>query len=119
MESPRYATRKAFEAESRILATEQTGRNAWQATIANVSAESSLETRLTPGQRAAVMLLTTGPDQVAGIQGLAGTGKPFALQHAQTILQPQGNSMAALASYGGLVRNPHTPGIQATTNIPA
>src|SRR3546814_5706338 len=53
MESPRYATRKAFEAESRILAAEQAGRSAWHATIDATKAESSLDTRLTPGQRAA------------------------------------------------------------------
>src|SRR5690606_17374730 len=39
MESPRYATRSAFEAESRILAAEQTGRGAWHAIISNTSAE--------------------------------------------------------------------------------
>src|SRR5690606_35563723 len=84
MESPRYATRKSFEAESRILAAEQAGRSAWHTTITNTTAESYLDTRLTPGQREAVMLITTDPDQVAGIQVLAGTGKSFALQNAQT-----------------------------------
>src|SRR5690606_16494991 len=40
MESPRYATRKAYEAESRILAAEAIGRRAWQAPIASAVAES-------------------------------------------------------------------------------
>ncbi len=115
MESPRYATRKAFEAESRILATEQAGRSAWQTTIANTCTESSLDTRLTPGQREAVMVVATGTDQIAGIQGLAGTGKSFALQNAQTILQQQGHSMTALAPYGGMVRNLRKDGIPANT----
>src|SRR3546814_16582971 len=61
------------------------------------------------------MLITTCPDQVAGIQGLAGTGKSFALQNAQTILQQQGHSMAALAPYGGMVRNLRNDGIPANT----
>ncbi|UHL64070.1 AAA family ATPase [Paralcaligenes sp. KSB-10] len=115
MESPRYATQKAFEAESRILAAEQTGRSAWQATIANTSTESSLDTRLTPGQREAVILVATGTDQIAGIQGLAGTGKSFALQNTQTILHQQGHSMTALAPYGGMVRNLRKDGIPANT----
>src|SRR5699024_4540064 len=43
MESPHYATRRAFESESRILAAESTGRNAWQTTITAVNAENSLD----------------------------------------------------------------------------
>ncbi|QHS35585.1 relaxase domain-containing protein [Alcaligenes faecalis] len=115
MESPRYATRQAYEAESRILASEQAGRRAWQTTIADTSVESSLDTRLTPGQREAVMLITTDSDQVAGIQGLAGTGKSFALQNAQAILQQQGHSMTALAPYGNMVRNLREDSIPANT----
>lgn len=115
MESPRYATRQAFEAESRILAAEQTGRGAWQARIADAHAEAGLDARLTPGQREAVMLIATGADQIAGIQGLAGTGKSFALQNAQTILQQQGYAMTALAPYGGMVRNLREDGIPANT----
>ncbi|QAA94427.1 MobF family relaxase [Pollutimonas thiosulfatoxidans] len=115
MESPRYATRKAHEAESRILAAEQTGRGAWQSTINAADAENALDTLLTPGQREAVMLITTGSDQVAGIQGLAGTGKSFALQNAQTILREQGHAMTALAPYGNMVRNLRQDGIAANT----
>lgn len=115
MESPRYATRKAFEAESRILAAKQTGRGTWQVTIADANAETCLDARLTPGQREAVMLITTGADQIAGIQGLAGTGKSFALQNAQTILQQQGYAMTALAPYGGMVRNLREDGVPANT----
>jgi len=115
MEGPRFATRKDFEAESRILAAEQAGRTAWQATIASTSAESGLYPHLTPGQREAVMLIATGSDQIAGIQGLAGTGKSFALQNAQTILQEQGHTMTALAPYGNMVRNLREDGIPANT----
>ncbi|PLC53945.1 conjugal transfer protein [Pollutimonas nitritireducens] len=115
MESPRYATRKSFEAESRILAAEQTGRSAWHGTIPATNAESSLDTRLTPGQREAVMLITTGSDQIAGIQGLAGTGKSFALQNAQAILQQQGHTMMSLAPYGNMVRNLREDDIPANT----
>lgn len=115
MESPRYATRKAFEAESRILATERAGRSAWQATIDTTKAENSLDTHLTPGQREAVMLIATGSDQIAGIQGLAGTGKSFALQSAQAILHQQGHTIVAMAPYGNMVRNLREDGIPANT----
>src|SRR5690606_14848812 len=67
MESPRYATRKAYEAESRILAAEASGRRAWQAPIASTVAESGLDERLTPGQREAVMLIASDTDQISGI----------------------------------------------------
>jgi len=115
MESPRYATRRAFEAESRILAAEQAGRSAWTNAMTATHTENGLDTRLTPGQREAVMLITTGTDQIAGIQGLAGTGKSFALQNAQAILQEQGHSMVALAPYGNMVRNLREDGIPANT----
>jgi conjugative relaxase domain, TrwC/TraI family len=115
MESPRYATRKAYEAEARILAAEQAGRSAWQSTINASDAESGLDALLTPGQREAVMLITTGTDQVSGIQGLAGTGKSFALQNAQTILREQGYTMTALAPYGNMVRNLRQDGVPANT----
>ena len=115
MESPRYATRKAYEAESRILAAEASGRRAWQAPIASTVAESGLDERLTPGQREAVMLIASDTDQTSGIQGLAGTGKSFALQNAQTILQQQGHRLVALAPYGGMVRNLRKDGVRANT----
>ncbi|WP_322995197.1 MobF family relaxase [Castellaniella sp.] len=115
MESPRYATRKAYEAESRILAAEASGRRAWQAPIANTVAEAGLDHRLTPGQREAVMLIASDTDQISGIQGLAGTGKSFALQNAQAILQQQGHSLVALAPYGGMVRNLRKDGVSANT----
>jgi len=115
MESPRYATRRAFEAESRILAAEQRGRGAWQAALPATSAEAGLDDRLTPGQREAVMLIASDADQISGIQGLAGTGKSFALQNAQVILQQQGHTLVALAPYGGMVRNLRKDGVQANT----
>ncbi|WP_084386325.1 MobF family relaxase [Castellaniella caeni] len=115
MESPRYATRKAYEAESRILAAEANGRRAWQAPITSAMAEAGLDERLTPGQREAVMLIASDTDQISGIQGLAGTGKSFALQNAQTILQQKGHSLVALAPYGGMVRNLRKDGVPANT----
>ena len=115
MESPRYATRKAFEAESRILTAEQTGRGTWQAALPATTSEAGLDNRLTPGQREAVMLMTSDTDQVSGIQGLAGTGKSFALQNAQAILQQQGHTLVALAPYGGMVRNLRKDGVPANT----
>ncbi|MGE4470994.1 MobF family relaxase [Castellaniella sp. MT123] len=115
MESPRYATRKAYEAESRILAAEANGRRAWPAPIASTVAEAGLDERLTPGQREAVMLIASDTDQISGIQGLAGTGKSFALQNAQAILQQQGHSLVALAPYGGMVRNLRKDGVPANT----
>ncbi|MFT0533388.1 MobF family relaxase [Castellaniella hirudinis] len=115
MESPRYATRQAHEAESRILAAEQTGRGAWLAALPAQAIEPGLDTRLTAGQREAVMLITTDADQISGIQGLAGTGKSFALQNAQTVLQQHNRTLVALAPYGNMVRNLRKDGVQANT----
>jgi conjugative relaxase-like TrwC/TraI family protein len=115
MESPRYATRQAHEAESSILAAEQTGRGTWLAALPAQAIENGLDTRLTAGQREAVMLITTDADQISGIQGLAGTGKSFALQNAQTVLQQHNRALVALAPYGNMVRNLRNDGVQANT----
>jgi len=77
--------------------------------------ENGLDAGLTPGQRETVMLIATGTDQIAGVQGLAGTHKSFALQNAQAILQEQGHNMVALAPYGNMVRNLREDGIPANT----
>ena len=115
MEAPRYATREAFDAETRILSAELAGRDTWPTTIAEPHLANDLDTRLTPGQREAVMLIATGSDQVAGIQGLAGTGKSFALQSAQSVLHQHGHTMVALAPYGNMVRNLREDNISAKT----
>jgi hypothetical protein len=60
MESPRYATRQAHEAESRILAAEQAGRGTWLAALPIQSIENELDASLTAGQREAVILITVG-----------------------------------------------------------
>ena len=54
-------------------------------------------------------------NQIVGIQGVAGTGKSFALQSAQRLLQQRGYSMIALAPYGNQVGNLRADGIPANT----
>jgi ATP-dependent exoDNAse (exonuclease V) alpha subunit len=70
---------------------------------------------LTAGQRDAVELILNHPNQITGIQGMAGTGKSYALQTAKELLKRQGMTMVALAPYGSQVNNLRDDGIAAKT----
>ena len=112
----RYATQTAFQREQRILAMEKAGRGAVKAVIsADALHEKLADTTLTPGQKSAVELMLSDKDQIVGIQGLAGTGKSFALQSTQKLLNEQGYTMLALAPYGTQVASLRSDGIEAKT----
>lgn len=111
-----YATRRAFEAEQRIVNMERAGRDS----VAPVMQPSELDaavanTTLTAGQKDALRLMLTDTNQIVGIQGIAGTGKSFALQSAQRLLQQRGFSIVALAPYSTQVGSLRADGIQANT----
>jgi ATP-dependent exoDNAse (exonuclease V) alpha subunit len=59
--------------------------------------------------------MLSGQDQVVGVQGLAGTGKSFALQETKALLEARGYRMIALAPYGSQVANLRQDGIEANT----
>src|SRR5699024_9388333 len=54
-------------------------------------------------------------NQIVGVQGLAGTGKSYALQQTKRLLQEQDYNMVALAPYGTQVGNLRRDGIHAKT----
>ena len=113
---PTYATRAALEAEQRIVATERQGRDTLQPIMPIVEVQKAISDKgLTTGQRAAVEMILTHPNQITGIQGMAGTGKSYALQTAKELLERQGMTMMALAPYGSQVNNLRGDGIAAKT----
>jgi len=57
----------------------------------------------------------SGKISPTGIQGMAGTGKSYALQTAKELLERQGMTMMALAPYGSQVNNLRGDGIAAKT----
>ncbi|MFT0548513.1 MobF family relaxase [Allopusillimonas ginsengisoli] len=113
---PSYATTKALEQEQRIIALEKAGRDSLDPIMKPVQLTPMLNgTTLTSGQRDAVALMLTSRDQIIGIQGLAGTGKSFALQSTQRILNDHGYSMVALAPYGTQINDLRKDGIAANS----
>lgn len=111
-----YATVTSLRSEEHILTMEKLGRKAVKTIIEPQTLQTELEnTTLTPGQKEAITLMLSEKDQIVGIQGLAGTGKSFALQSTQKLLNEQGYKMIALAPYGAQVANLRNDGIQAKT----
>lgn len=113
---PTYATRLALEAEHRIVAAERQGRNALQPIMPTAELQEAIQDKgLTAGQRDAVEMILNHPDQITGIQGMAGTGKSYALQTAKVLLERQGMTMVAVAPFGSQVNNLRDDGIAAQT----
>ena len=113
---PTYATRAALEAEQRIVAAERQGRNTLQPIMPIAEVQEAIKDKgLTAGQLDAVEMILTHPNQITGIQGMAGTGKSYALQTAKELLERHGMTMVALAPYGSQVNNLRDDGIAAKT----
>jgi len=113
---PTYATRMALESEQRVVAAERQGRNTLQPIMPADQLQEAIKGKgLTAGQRDAVELILNHPNQIIGIQGMAGTGKSYALQTAKELLERQGMTMVALAPYGSQVNNLRDDGIAAKT----
>jgi len=73
------------------------------------------QSTLTPGQKDTVSLMLNRKDQIVGVQGLASTGKSYALQQTQKLLNERGYKMVALAPYGTQVNNLREDDIEANT----
>lgn len=113
---PTYATRAALEAEQRIVAAERQGRSTLQPIMPIAEVQKAISDKgLTAGQRDAVEMILTHSNQITGIQGVAGTGKSYALQTAKELLEHRGMTMVALAPYGSQVNNLRDDGIAAKT----
>ena len=111
-----YATVASLHSEENIMEMEKQGRNTVKTIIEPEALKTELDnTTLTPGQKDAIELILSEKDQIVGIQGLAGTGKSFALQSTQKLLNERGYNMIALAPYGAQVANLRNDGIQAKT----
>ena len=113
---PTYATRAALEAEQRIVAAERQGRDTLKPIMPIAEVQKAISDKgLTAGQRDAVEMILTHSNQITGIQGVAGTGKSYALQTAKELLEHRGMTMVALAPYGSQVNNLRDDGIAAKT----
>jgi conjugative relaxase-like TrwC/TraI family protein len=112
----RYTTQTALEREKRILQIERDGRGK-VAPIAPAEAvrDRLASSQLTFGQRAAIELIASTPNRVAGVQGYAGTGKSHMLDSAKALVEERGYRVVALAPYASQVRALHELGVEART----
>lgn len=115
----RYTTQTALARERTILQAEKNGRGAVEPALSKDS-QGLLkvlldQTPLTSGQRGAVELITTTPNRIVGVQGLAGTGKSTMLETAKIALEAEGYSVRALAPYGAQVKALREAGTTANT----
>jgi conjugative relaxase-like TrwC/TraI family protein len=112
----RYTTQTALEREKRILQIERDGRGK-VALVAPAEAvrDRLASSQLTSGQRAAVEMIASTPNRVAGVQGFAGTGKSHMLDSAKALVEDRGYRVVALAPYASQVRALHELGVEART----
>lgn len=112
----RYSTQTALARERTILHAEKNGRDAVTPIMSAERVREALEqTTLSAGQRSAVELITTTPNRIVGVQGLAGTGKSTMLEMAKYALESEGYHVRALAPYGSQVKALREAGTDSNT----
>jgi len=122
----RYTTQTALERERRILKMERLGRGAVAALMSAEAVRQQLApTKLSAGQRAAILAITTTQDRIVGIQGHAGTGKSHMLREAkalvevvrrtETLLDASNHRIVAVAPYESQKRALRELGVEAKT----
>ncbi|SAL60175.1 MobF family relaxase [Caballeronia humi] len=117
----RYTTQKALAREKAILAIERTGRGAVEPIMTAAAVNTALEgTPLNAGQRRAVEAIVSTRNRFVGIQGDAGTGKTYTVNHAIALIQQasglsDGYRAVALAPYGNQVKALKNEGLEAHT----
>jgi len=112
----RYTTQTALEREKRILQIERDGRGRVAPIVPAEAVRDRLaSSQLTSGQRAAIELIASTANRVAGVQGYAGTGKSHMLDSAKALAEERGHRVVALAPYASQVRALHELGVEART----
>ena len=98
-----YASREMIQLEQNIVNQATQKYPAFQVIFNPMEINHYLEkgnVRLTNTQQQAINLILTTPDRFVGIQGDAGSGKTFALQHATALWQQKGVEVIGLAPTG-------------------
>ncbi len=91
-------TKTTLLREHETISLMKLGKGAVSPIISLTKIEQSLkETTVNLGQKEAISLILNSKDRVIGIQGVAGAGKTFMLQHAHFLFKEQGYTMRGLA----------------------
>ena len=112
----RFTTPEALQREKNILAIERQGREKSQAPLEGQEVQSQLKDKgLNEGQSLACELILSSPNQIVGVQGLAGTGKTFMLTTAREIADAQGFKMIGVAPSASAAHELAKTGMPAQT----
>ncbi len=111
----RLTTPEAIKTEKNLLCFEKKGRRL-NNPILSIKQHSLLEKiSLNKDQRFAAQLILSSPNQIVGIQGLAGTGKTFMLQSARKLAEQEGYEMIGLTPSASASEELAKTGIQSQT----
>lgn len=111
-----YTTQAAREREKRILQIERDGRGQVASILSSEQVQQALrEKSLKPGQLAAAELVLTTTNRVVGVQGLAGVGKSYMLQHVKEAMESANYTVKSVAPYGSQVKELRRLGVEAVT----
>ncbi len=112
----RYTTPEAVKTEKNILQMEVKGRGLSRSVLVMEEAKIAIDQRgLNEGQRNAARLILTSPNQIVGVQGLAGTGKTFMLQRVRELAEKQGFKMIGLAPSASAAEELSKTGMKSQT----
>ncbi|MEZ8862535.1 conjugative transfer relaxase/helicase TraI [Vibrio sp. 10N.247.311.51] len=120
----RWTTKAALDTEKHILTNIERGKAQHQpyATPTQIEAYLNDQTRLTPGQKDSITLISTTQDSIVAIQGLAGTGKSTMLEsnidlieHTSQVGQNKPTQIIGLAPTHAAVSELQKKGVEAQT----
>lgn len=112
----RFTTQGALATERSILNMEKAGRGAAAPVLDAAVGDTKLAgTLLNDRQRQAAVEILASPNQIIGVQGLAGTGKTTMLSASKALAEDAGYRMVAIAPYGSQVKALQASGFEAQT----
>lgn len=100
-----FATAEGFKIENDIIRNVEAGLNTFKPAVQESDLFSHFGSDFTCGslseeQRQAVQFIATNPNRYVAIQGLAGVGKTYMLNHARTVLEQNGYQVRGIAFTG-------------------
>lgn len=121
LEENRLTTELAREITHSIINQAQSGRYTSSITLPEREVEKALQdseskgVRFTKGQREAIKKVATSRDSINLIQGDAGSGKTFAVEHLKSLFEANGYTLRGFAPTGKASNELNSVGLKAET----
>lgn len=111
-----YTTQVAREREKRILQIERDGQGKVAPIFSADHAQAVMHDKgLKPGQLRAANLALTSTNRIIGVQGLAGVGKSYMLQHVKSAMESADFTVKSVAPYSSQIKELRRLGVEAVT----